>query len=141
MFRTEALCGVVCAFTLVASTASAQTIGELAEAQRAKLRMELASKNAPPADATPAPQPVVKVSPVAIEPPKLRVHSLYQRNGHWIAEITNGSQLAIPIPGMVYGKFVLEAVDGQGLHFNRVAKCARAKACESKRLVRLGGEF
>lgn len=143
MFRTEALTsGIACALALMVGTASAQTIGELAEAQRAKLRLELAMKNAPPAVVPPTEQRAVDIAPVVAEPPKLRVHALYQRaGGYWVAEITNGSQLAMPIPGMVYGKYLLEAVDGQGLHLKRAASCAREKTCESKRLVGLGGEL
>jgi hypothetical protein len=143
MFRTEALSSIVaCALALMVGTASAQTIGDLAEAQRAKLRLELAMKNAPPADAQPKEQQAVSIAPVVPEPPKLRVHALYQRaGGYWVAEITNGSQLAMPVPGMVYGKYLLEGVDGEGLHLKRVAKCGGEKSCESKRVVRLGGEL
>jgi hypothetical protein len=142
MFRTESLTRVVaCVLALMVGTASAQTIGELAEAQRAKLRLELAMKNAPHVDAPRTDQQAVKIVPVVAEPAKLRVHSLYQRaGGYWVAEITNGSQLAMPLPGMVYGKFRLEAVDSQGLHLKRL-DCARAKNCEAQRVVGLGGEL
>jgi hypothetical protein len=130
------------AIAMMAGPANAQTIGELAEAQRAKLRQELAMKNAPAAVAPPKETQVVSIAPVVAEPPKLRVHALYRRGvGDWVAEITNGFQLVKPVPGMVYGKYMLETVDGEGLHLKRVGNCARKKNCESKRLVRLGGEL
>jgi len=143
MFRTDFLASVV-AFAIAtwAAAANAQTIGELAEAQRAKLRQELAIKNAPPAVAPPKDAQVVSITPVVTEPPKLRVHALYRRGGgDWVAEVTNGFQLVKPLPGMVYGRYMLEKVDGEGLHLKRVASCARQKNCESNRLVRLGGEL
>ena len=146
MFRTESLATLVAvAITMIAGAAGAQTIGELAEAQRAKLRQELAMKNAPAAVSAPTDVQAVNVAPVApavADAPRLRVHALYRRgSGEWVAEITNGFQLVKPVPGMVYGKYMLETVDGEGLHLKRVAKCARAKNCDASRVVRLGAEL
>lgn len=114
----------------------AQTLAEVAEAQRSKVLAEIAA-----AEAAAHPAPVRPEKPV--DPSKsgkaragrIMVHSLYARgNGGWTAELTDGSTLSVAEPGMRVGRYVVQGIDAGGLHLRAYGKCQTA--CE--RRVRLG---
>lgn len=127
-----------------------QTIGELAEAQRVKLRADVAQQlpASPAAQAAAAPQATSTAAPALPpplpEPPKLLLHGLYERAGKWTAEITDGSRLVTPAAGMFYGKWIVEVIDGEGLHLRRMQPCRAKPAktsksqCVTARVVRVG---
>ena len=124
--------------------AQAQTIAEIAELQRAKLRAEL---NKPKADAEAA-RPVVNVQEVAAVAAARKiaatisgvsVHALYVRgSGGFVAELTDGRNLMVAIPGAVYGPNRVIAVRGSGVE---VAQTTCKKDCASSRVIPVGGAF
>lgn len=128
----------------------AQTIGELAESQRAKLRAEIAQRNAAAevaaakaGESSVKPAQAAASRPLAArqaEAPRLRVHSLYERSGKWRAEVTDGNRLATPEPGMKFGGYSVEAINEKGLHLVRAEPCKKAeKSCQLQRVVGVGG--
>lgn len=151
--RTRANFIVAFAFAFAGTSSNGQTIGEVAEAQRLKLRAELAQQGQSPAPLATPPQvaPVPLASPQELpppprvpEPPKLLLHGLYERSGKWTAEVTDGVRLVTPTVGMFKGDWVLENIDAEGLHLRRMQPCSvkRAKAstqaCATARVVRVG---
>lgn len=129
------------AFALFFGAAHAQTLGDVAEAQRAKVLAEIAAAQI--AASLPASKPL---SPDGIAPRKaprparIVLHSLYARGpGGWTAELTDGQTLKPAAPGMRYGNYVVSRIDAQGLHLGVADDCKRA--CPTARVVRLGGEL
>lgn len=162
MSRTiEAMRSVACAVaTTTVVTASsplaAQTIAELAQAQRTKQQSEIARLQREAAAmelelAVPLKQPEpVKLSAeeqrkaarrvADAARPKVVLHSLYSRNGIWVAELSEGQRLAMALVGMqIYGYRVL-GMDQRGLRVTKPCTAAdvRDKAACGERILHVG---
>lgn len=127
--------GGAIALLLVASQLQAQTLDEVADAQRTKALAEIAAAQAA---ANPVPVRADKPAPTAkTQAPRIVVHSLYARGAReWIAELTDGNTLAIAAPGMRFGRYVVSRIDGSGLHLQAQGRCK--KGCVRSRVVKLG---
>jgi hypothetical protein len=128
-------------------TASAQTLGELAEAQRMKQQAEMlkaakeleaaeaniAMKSAPAPDvAAKSQEDARKAARLAEEAarPKVVLHALYARNGIWIAEMASNQELALALVGMRVRGY---QVTGIGQHGVTLTKPCNAKDVREKR--------
>ena len=122
--RTRANFIVAFALTFGSVSSNGQTIADLAEAQRLKLRAELAQQGQLPAGqaaASPqvapvplAPQQELPSAPPKPEAPKLLLHGLYERSGKWTAEVTDGVRLVTPTVGMFKGDWSSRASTPKG---------------------------
>ncbi|MGJ7523831.1 hypothetical protein ACSFA0_25370 [Variovorax sp. LT1P1] len=144
---------------LVGGVAQAQTLEDLANAQRLKQTVEIArlakeaadaqaELNPPPPPPPPAPPSEAEVRDAARRAaeamrPRVVLHSLTSRNGQWIAELTFGQRRIDPAIGMtLYGQQIA-GVDSRGLlltkpcdagHVRRGAQCGT-------RVLRVGEGF
>jgi hypothetical protein len=159
MSRTIDTCVASLAFATAAAlgshSAMAQTLGDLAQAQRAKQQIEVLKSQKELADAESAAaakltsgQPP-KVSPgdaqavqqdsVAARP-RVVLHSLYSRNNIWVAELASGQGLALALVGMqIYGNRIA-AIDQRGLVMSKpcTAEHVRDKVSCGQRVVAVG---
>jgi hypothetical protein len=126
---------------LAATQAQAQTLGDVAEAQRAKVLAEIAAAQVaanPPAPRAETPGP--SSSGKKARAVSIVVHSLYGRGSSgWTAELTDGKSLAVAQPGMRFGQYLIARIDAEGLHLRAAAGCK--KACVPERVVRVGGRL
>ena len=139
MSRTtkSAICGYLAVGVVLASIAcagSAQTLGELAEAQRMKQQAELlkakkeldaaeadSAKKAGPVAPVLSPDAARKAARLAEEAarPMVVLHALYSRNGIWVAEIASNQKLALALVGMrIYG-YQITGIGQQGVTVSR----------------------
>lgn len=125
----------------------AQTLADLAAAQRtkqdadmakAKADLETAQAAATAKTAAPATAQAAPVPPRPAKPPKppAVVHSLYALNGEWVAEVVDGNFLMRARPGTQINGFVVERATGDGLVLRVPCKGA-PKSCGTK-VVHLG---
>ncbi|WP_162571593.1 hypothetical protein [Variovorax sp. SRS16] len=147
---------VVAIGAAAALPSGAQTIGELADAQRlkqqseiAKLRREAAAAEillaAPSKQAEPVKLSEEEIKAIArkraeASRPKIVLHSLYARNGVWIAELAEGQRLALALVGMnLYGQRIV-AIDQRGVHLSKACTAAdvREKARCGNRTLNVG---
>lgn len=126
-------CLIVCAGAW--SLASAQTISELADAQRAKLRQTTAASLG--VATAPAPAPVSVSRSVRAPIHRYTVHSIFRIGNTQKAEIVDGDVLLPVRTGSTVGNWRIEEVSAQGL---MLAPRLCTQRCEFKR-VRLGGTF
>lgn len=129
------------ALALLVGGSQAQTLGDVAEAQRAKVLAEVAAAQiaANPPATKPQSQEGVTMRK-AVRTARIVLHSLYARGtGGWTAELTDGQTLTPAAPGMRYGNQVVARIDAQGLHLIAAEDCKQA--CPLARVVRLGGEL
>lgn len=114
--------------------ASAQTIAEVAERQRAKLNAD--ANPAPAVSATvSAPRPKVKAP--APTPWKLYgIHAVGQKMG---AEVLNGGQLTRVQKGSVLGQYRVVDVSLSSIKIETDRGCGRN--CPASKVVPLGGSF
>lgn len=139
-----------------ATSAGAQTLGELADSQRAKQQAELLKTQKELADAeaaaaakvasTTAPKlstedarQAARRSELAARP-KIVLHSLYSRNGTWVAELASGQGLALALVGMqIYGNRIA-SIDQRGIVLTKActAEDVREKARCGQRVLVLG---
>lgn len=136
-------CAVAMAMALMGSAPlHAQTIEDLAKMQRAKINDEiLKSKGLPDSQqlAAQASMPVVKALPPPPAVSGLVVHALYSRGSSGrIAELSDGKNLMIAVPGTQYGPYRIVRVSELGV---TVAPTRCAKKCAPERTIRLGGTF
>lgn len=134
----------------------AQTIGELADAQRLKQQSEIAKLRREAAEAEILlAAPLKQAEPVKLSAeeikaaarkraeasrPKIVLHSLYARNGVWIAELAEGQRLALALVGMnLYGQRIV-AIDQRGVHLSKACTVAdvREKARCGVRTLNVG---
>lgn len=145
------LASFACAFTVAAG---AQTLGELAEAQRLKQQAEIvkAKKELEAAESggSKANQPQPKLSPEAARTaarlaeeaarPKVVLHALYARNGVWVAELASQQRLALALVGMrIYG-YRISGIGQQGLVLSKPCSASdvREKAKCGTRVMTVG---
>lgn len=146
-----------CVLLAFSFCASAQTLGELAEAQRIKqqaeilkAKTELEAAEAAEAKKTAAAVPKVQLSPEAAREaaraaeeaarPKVILHALYSRNGVWVAELASNQKLALALVGMsIYG-YRVTGVGQQGLSLAKPcsARDVREKNRCGSRVVAVG---
>lgn len=148
MFDTE-LTAIVRAALLVlcmgSHAAMAQTIEQIADAQRAKvaeeLRLATSPVPAPPASAAEPQSRMPSVNKLSIQKvePVIVVYGLYIREGKYVAELTDGRKLVTAAPGMRFKRMKIELIDANGVHLQAVGKCK--KRCALKRVVAVGGEL
>lgn len=128
-------------WALMLGQAQAQTLGDVAEAQRAKALAEITAAQV--AANPPAPNPQNTKGAAVRKPARptsIVLHSLYRSGaGEWTAELTDGETLAVALPGMRHGKYVVTRIDEQGVHLSASDACKRE--CPRARTVRLGGEL
>lgn len=150
----RAYVAMVAALALLAPLESiGQTLGELADAQRVKQQAELAKLQKEAADdlakSAPAVVPVepLKLSAVEVrrsaesQRPKVILHSLYARNGVWIAELAEGQRLTLALIGMQLNGQRITAIGQQGLKLSKPCSAAdvRDKIQCGQRIVPVGG--
>lgn len=146
-----------CLFVACSFCASAQTLGELADAQRIKqqaeilkAKTELEAAEAAEAKKTAAVAPKIQLSPEAAREaaraaeeaarPKVTLHALYARNGVWVAELASNQKLALALVGMsIYGYRVM-GVGQEGLSLAKPcsARDVREKSRCGSRTVAVG---
>lgn len=125
----------------------AQTLADLASAQRtkqeadmakAKADLEAAQAAATAKSAAPTTAQAAPASQRPAKPPKppAVVHSLYALNGEWVAEVVDGNFLMRARPGAQINGFVVERATGDGLVLRMPCKGA-PKSCGTK-VIRLG---
>lgn len=146
MFETNLTnCLKAAVLVLFASShvAMAQTIDQIADAQRAKVAEELRAATAAPipAPAASAAETQIRVPSEIHRPaeklrPVITVHGIYIRDGKYVAELTDGRQLVAAAPGMRFKRMKIESIDGTGVHLQALGKC---KGCASERVVAVGG--
>lgn len=139
---------------VAAGSCSAQTLGELADAQRikqrteiAKIQREAAAEAAPQPDQSRTPTIAPSVDAAAMRKsaetfrPKVAVHALYARDGSWVAELAEGQRLSLALVGMQIGGQKVIAVEQRGLVLLKActAQDVRAKAKCGTRVVSVGG--
>jgi len=146
---------VVCMVsTIAAGSCSAQTLGELADAQRikqrteiAKIQREAAAEAAPQPDQSKAPTSAPAINAATMRKvaeiyrPKITVHALYARDGVWVAELVEGQRLSLALVGMqIRGQKVI-AVEQRGLVLSKActAQDVREKVQCGTRIVNVGG--
>ncbi len=154
--RLAAVAALVLLGAVHVSTTHAQTLGELAEAQRAKQQTELLRQQRELAEAeaaangkqsradTPKVDPAeaaaaAKKAQLAARP-KIILHALYARGGAWVAELASGQGLALALTGMeIYGHRVV-GVDQRGLVLSKPCGAAdvRARRACGQRILVLG---
>lgn len=120
--------------------AHAQSISEITELQRAKLLADLSKTKT---ESEPV-RPVVNPQEVAMRKAAatlsgVTVHSLYIKgSGSYVAELTDGRNLRLAIPGAVLGPNRIVAVRQSGVE---VARLNCKKDCTQTRIVPVGGSF
>lgn len=147
---------LVVAALFAGQTAQAQTLGDLAEAQRTKQQVELlkSQKDLREAEAavvvqtTAAALPKVSTSEsqaelkraVAAARPRVVVHSLYAQNGSWTAELASGQGLAVARIGMDFYGERIASIDQRGVVMARPCSGAaqRKKASCAQRVLSVG---
>lgn len=126
--------------TTLGSVVHAQTIAELAELQRSKLLSDLSKLKT---DSEPV-KPVIDPKDVAMRKAVatlsgVTVHSLYVKgSGSYVAELTDGRNLRIAIPGSVYGPNRIVAVRPTGVE---VVSLNCKIDCTQTRIVPVGRSF
>ncbi|WP_076999147.1 hypothetical protein [Variovorax sp. KK3] len=143
---------------LVVLSSHAQSLSDLADAQRVKQRAEIAKirKEAAAAEAAEAP-PVLK--PISASPatsaaemraaveraneaarPKIVLHALYARDNAWVAEVAEGQRLGLALVGMQFHGHRVAAVERRGLVLTRpcTAKDVREKRPCGTRVLTVG---
>ena len=154
--RLAAVAVLVLVGALHAPTARAQTLGELAEAQRAKQQVELLRQQRELAEAeASANGKQVKAEAAKVDPaeaaaaarkaqlaarPRITLHALYSRGGAWVAELASAQGLALALTGMeIYGHRVV-GVDQRGLVLSKPCAAAdvRARRACGQRVLVLG---
>lgn len=161
MSRTTkfALGSVIALSAFLASAAfpaSAQTLGELADAQRMKQQTEMlkAKKELEAAEADNAKKAGIptgpQLSPEAAKAaarlaeeaakPKVVLHALYTRSGVWVAELTSNQQLAIALIGMRINGYQVTGISKQGLSIARPCSASdvRERIRCGKRVLNVG---
>jgi hypothetical protein len=139
---------------IAAGSCNAQTLGELAEAQRikqrteiAKIQREAAAEATPQTDQSKAPTIAPAIDTATMRKvaetfrPKIVVHALYARDGVWVAELAEGQRLSMALVGMqIRGQKVI-AVEQRGLVLSKActAQDVREKAQCGTRIVNVGG--
>lgn len=123
-------------FASAATGGHTQTLAQLADAQRAKLQQDIQSASNP-ARSSAARNPCA-AKPVRVEP-VIVVHSVYSRDMHFVAELTDGNQLVIAVPGMRFKGQQIDKIDVRGVHLKAVDGCKRA--CDKNRVVAVGGKL
>lgn len=152
------LCSLIVAAMTAAAPFSAhsQTLGELADAQRAKQQAEilLAQKElekaeeaaklkslpaAPSVQATAAGKTEPR-TPAPPERPKVVLHALYARGDVWMAELASEQRLAVALVGMQIDGHRITAIDRSGVVLTKPCTPAhvRAKARCGQRLLKVG---
>lgn len=115
----------------------AQTIEEIAEAQRAKVQLELAiARSAKDPVKAPAVEPVKRM--VQKSPP-ITLHAVYSNGSGFVAEVTDGSRLAVLAVGMRHANAVVSRVDEKGVHLTALSGCK--VLCPQERVITIGGTF
>lgn len=146
-----AIAGLVMLFS---SSAAGQTLGELANAQRAKQQLEILKiqkdnedaeiaaklKSSPPA--VPAQPGATGSSSVqqAKARPQIVLHAMYTREHVWVAELASEQRLALALVGMKINGQTVTAIEQRGLVLNRACTAAdvRTKTRCGQRIVRVG---
>lgn len=138
MFKTDCLhvarAATFALVTCVVQVASAQTIAQVAEAQRAKLL----------ADANPV-QPVVAAPaqslprPRAAAPVQWRLHSIYTIGQKTSAEVLAGDKLVLVQPGASIGHYKVASITLTAITLETGKGCR--KKCPIVKKVALGGTF
>lgn len=141
---------------VLAPPSRSQTLGELADAQRAKQQIEMLKirkdleaaeladklKAAPAtsgpqvatADKKPAQAPAQRI------PPRVVLYALYTRDDVWVAELASEQRLTLALPGMrIHGQRV-DAVEQRGLVVSKPCTAALVRARDrcGERVVRVG---
>lgn len=143
------IAGLAFAFSepVLAQTAAADiTISDLANAQKAKLKDEIAKAQGLPtqqdrltAEAQTAAARTVKTRPVSVFVPSVAVHSVYTTlNGARVVELTDGRNLFSAKTGARYGKWIITDVTDAGV---TLARAGCKKKCGAGRTVAVGGAF
>jgi hypothetical protein len=116
---------------LIGGSVGAQTLGDLADAQRVKQQAEIAKLRREAAQAEiELSIPLRTPEPPALSPedarrmaqkaaaaalPRIVVHALYSKNGAWIAELAEGQRLRLAMVGMQLNGQRVVGVDQGGL--------------------------
>jgi hypothetical protein len=134
-------------FAVGTSLLHAQTIDELASMQRVKINDELLKAKGLP-DSQQAAQLAAVAAQAASRPamlpspprlPSMAVHALITvGSGITVAELTDGRNLILAIPGHRYGDFKIASVSPTGVS---ILPAACKGKCTGARLVPLGGVF
>lgn len=150
--KRNALVTMTAAALLSANPAVGQTLSDLAGAQRAKQQAEIIKLHKEAAADLAASTPIiVQADPVATKAdvrrnaeaqrPRVVLHSLYARNGVWIAELAEGQRLALALPGMqLYGHRIM-GIDQRGVTVVKACSASdvRDKVSCGQRIVPVGG--
>lgn len=139
-----------------AGLCSAQTLGELADAQRVKQQaeiskmrreaaqadLELSAPLKPPPPAAPSADEALRLSRKAAEAakPRIVVHAVYAKNGTWVAELAEGQRLSLAMVGMQLNGHRVTSIDQRGLQISKPcsAQDVREKVRCGQRAVLLG---
>jgi hypothetical protein len=146
-----AIAGLVVLFM---PSAAGQTLGELANAQRAKQQLEILKIQKDQEDAeiaaklksNPLPAPSQPGAPGAASTaptkarPQIVLHAMYTRDHAWVAELASEQRLALALVGMKINGQTVTAIEQRGLVLSRACTAAdvRAKARCGQRVVRVG---
>lgn len=150
-FPSLAIAGLVILFS---SCAVGQTLGELANAQRAKQQLEILKIQKDHEDAevaaklksSPPPAPAQhgptgsSPAPQAKARPQIVLHAMYTRERVWVAELASEQRLALALVGMKINGQTVTAIEQRGLVLNRACTAAdvRTKTRCGLRIVRVG---
>lgn len=118
----------------VSTSLWAQSIGEIADAQRAKLQGEANAAAAPSKQTT---EPAV-IKPVRRQP-SITLHSVYRLGDKVVAEATDGFNLWQLNIDAAYGKSVVVGITDGGVLVRKKVGCK--PKCNVTRLVPVGGEL
>ena len=117
------------------AAASAVTIDDLANAQRAKLASE--SKVSDPLSAPAVVQQSTSKRSTAAAYQPYTVHAIYRSQDRVVAEATDGRNLISVKPGMKLGAMVVTSLTDRGILLGPLPECKRK--CAKVRLVPVGG--
>lgn len=114
-----------------------QTIGEVAERQRAKLQAE--ANPAPQVPTAPSSTPKPTVKPKKTASSTWRLHGVYGIGDHISADVLNGDQLQRVQAGSTLGHYTVVKIGLFSMQLQTTKGCGRK--CPTNVTVALGGTF
>ncbi|MGJ7523708.1 hypothetical protein ACSFA0_24750 [Variovorax sp. LT1P1] len=154
--RVAAAAAVSFVLFAFSGVSNAQTLGELADAQRVKQQAEIAKMRREAAQAdlelsvplkappplAPSAEEAARFARKAAEAakPRIVVHAVYAKNGAWVAELAEGQRLSLAMVGMQLNGQRVTSIDQRGLQISKPCTAAdvREKARCGQRVVALG---